>query len=379
MGNTFTNLIPTIYQALDVVSREMIGFIPAVNKNTAAERAAVGEEIMWPVVEPGTPGDVSPGVTGPTGTDMAPTTPKVTISKSKNQVFYLTGEELKGLKNSNSDQTIIQNSFEQAFRSLANLIEIDLAAAALAGASRAYGTAGTTPFATSGDMTDLAETMKILDDNGAPQNRHLVVNTAALAKLRGKQAVVLAEAGSNELLRQGALAMLEGVKLHASGGIKQHTKGTGASYVTSGATAVDVEDIALITGNGTVLAGDVVTFAADAVNKYVVGTGVTAPGTISLNRPGARVTIPTGNALTIGNSFTPNVLFSSDALFLATRAPAAPEGGDSADDVMVVRDPVSGLAFEIRMYRQYRQVAYEIAIAWGTKHIKSEHIAILLG
>jgi hypothetical protein len=56
---------------------------------------------------------------------------------------------------------------------------------------------------------------------------------------------------------------------------------------------VGVTDIALVTGTGTVLAGDVVTFAADSNNKYVVGTGVAAPGTISLNAPGAQVVIAT--------------------------------------------------------------------------------------
>jgi hypothetical protein len=55
-----------------------------------------------------------------------------------------------------------------------------------------------------------------------------------------------------------------------SGQITTVTKGTGASYVTSGSTAVGVTDIALVTGTGTVLPGDVVTFAADANNKYVV-------------------------------------------------------------------------------------------------------------
>jgi len=379
MGNTLTGLYPTIYEALDVVSREMVGFIPAVTRSTKAERAAVGQTITWPVVPPGTVGDIAPAATGPTGSDTAVGAPSLTISKSRSVPFYLTGEELKGLKSGESDQVIVRNAFAQAMRTLANEVEEDLAVVAKTGASRAFGTPGTAPFGTANDLTDLASVMKILDDNGAPSMRHLALNSAAVLNLRAKHATALGQAGSDEILRSGALGVIEGVKFHASAGLKLHTKGTGAGYVTSGATAVGVEAVALVTGTGTVLAGDVVTFAADADNKYVVNTGVAAPGTIQLGEPGARVIIPTANALTVGNSYTPNVLFSEDAIALAARLPAAPEGGDSADDVMVLFDPVSGLIFEIRMYRQYRRIAYEVGLAWGVAHVKSEHIAILLG
>ena len=54
-------------------------------------------------------------------------------------------------------------------------------------------------------------------------------------------------------------------------------------------------------------------------------------------------------------------------------------GGDGADDVMQVTDPNTGITYEIRMYRQYRQVKIEVCLAWGYKLVKPEHVGILLG
>ena len=381
MANTLTGLMPSIYEALDIVSRELVGFIPAVNRDSSADRAAVGETVAWPVVPPIAAGDFTPAAYGPSPSDLTVAAPSLTLNRSKAVPFYLTGEDIAGLRNGGNDQVTIKNAFAQAMRTLVNLIEADLFAAAYKGASRAYGTAGTTPFATASDLTDIASIRKILEDNGAPMSDlHLVLSTTAALPLRAKHSELfrVMESGNDAMLRDGTLGRLEGLNLHESGQIAVVTKGTGTSYVTSGSTAPGVAAIALVTGSGTVLAGDIVTFAADTNNKYVVNVGVAAPGTISIGAPGALVTIATANAMTIGNNFTPLCAFDRNAIVLATRAPALPDGGDAADDVIEVTDPVTGLAFQVAKYRQYGRIAFDVRIVWGCAAVKQNHIAVLL-
>lgn len=391
-SNTLTGLIPTLYDALDVVSRELVGFIPAVQRNSNGERAAVGETITYPVVPQGTLIDVTPGTTPnfSGGQTIAPAS--MTISKSKAYEVLWNGEEQKGVNNSGTYGEILRNQFAQGFRTLANAVEADIAAAALVGSSRAYGTAGTTPFGTSADMSDFAQTRKILVDNGAPQgDLHLVMNTTAAANIRGKQSTLFKvnEANSDALLRQGSINALpvEGFLLHESGASSSmyQTKGAGASYTTdTSGYAVGTTTINLIAGSGVIKAGDVLTFSGDA-NKYIVATGVSAPGAITLASPGLLQAIPaSATAATVGNSYAGSFAFDRSAIQLITRAPAMPVGPDgkamdSAEDIMVVTDPISGLAFQIAVYKLYRAVKFEIGLAWGCKAVKNAHIATLLG
>lgn len=382
MANVLTNLAADIYKAADIVGRELVGFIPSVTINgDASTRAAKGDTIRSFATRPITVNTTfAPSMTIPEGTDQTIDTKTMIVDSYASAQIPWTGEDIRHVNNGSKFETIYGDQIRQAIRAICNTIETALWNAAYKGASRAIGTAGTTPFAS--NHNELAGLRKILADNGCPMDGQitLAMNTSAGMNMRNlTQLQKASEAGGVELLRQGTLLDLQGIMIKESAAPTVVTKGTGASYVTSGSTAVGVNDIALVTGSGTVLAGDVVTFAADANNKYVVGTGVAAPGTISLNSPGARATIATANALTVGNSYTPNVAFHRSAIELAIRPPAMPNGGDAAVDIMIFQDPHSGLAFEIAAYKGYMKSMFEVRCIYGTKVWKPEHVATLIG
>ena len=383
MANTLTGLTQYIYDSVDVVSRELCGMIPAVAKNSKADMVAKDQNISYSVAPAPTNYDVTPANAIPALDDSTTAAGTMAITKVRANKFHWTGEDETGV-GAAGKAGIQEGKFAQAFRALANEIEADLAGL-YKYASRAYGTAATTPFATAGDFTDASEVVRILKDNGAPlSNLQLVINTAAGAKILGKQSQVHM-VGSGDPLRQGVLLDIAGCKIRESGSIVAHTKGAGTGTLINNASGEAIGQTTLtydtLTVNTTgIKAGDIITTAADTVNKYVVTTGTTATsGDIVIGAPGLLVAAPDNNAITIGNSYAANMAFAQSAIHLVTRLPKMPEGGDQADDIMIVQDPVSGLYFQVAMYRAYRSVLIEVAIAWGVKAAKPEHIALLLG
>jgi len=383
MANSLTNLIPDIYAALDVVSRELVGFIPAVARDSRADQVAIGQTLRGPATPANAAGgNVTPAMALPSAADQTITNKDVTISKSRYFPFSWSGEEQKAMDYGPGFLTIQQDQIAQAIRAAVNEIEADLADASHKGASRAYGAAATTPFASS--LIDPANVKKILDDNGTPaSDRHLVINTTAGAALRTLAQLTKAnEAGDTSLLRRGTLLDLHGFAIRESAQVKTFTKGTGATYNVDliGGYAIGDTTIHVEVGTGTFLAGDVITFAGDT-NKYVVATGFAGDGDgdIVLAQPGLRQTLANDVAITFIATHAANVGFCRNAILLATRLPAVPKEGDLAIDHMVVEDPVSGLVFDFAAYPGFRMIVYHVSIAWGVKVFKPEHVAILLG
>lgn len=386
MANTLTGLYPIMYNAMNIVSRELIGFIAAVSRDATATQAAVNQIVRSPVVGAMAAEDITPTNIAAKGTDQTINYVDIQITNQRKVTFNLTGEEERGLGPNN--QPIAVQRFAQAFRTLANEIETDLAELYVS-ASRAYGTPGTTPFGTGDDLTDMSEVLRILNDNGAPSSdRHVVMGSAAVAKLLGKQPSLFRvnEAGDAMARRFGMMEPMFGAEFHHSGFVQSHIAGAAADsspqYLTDNASGYVLGDttIHLDTGAGAHKAGDLITFAGDD-SKYVITADVSGDGDkdIVLANPGLRVALSDGVEAAVGAGYTANMAFTRDALQLAARVPAVPTGGDQADDRMMIQDPVSGLVFEVSVYRQYRMVSYEVAICWGVKAIKPEHMAILIG
>jgi len=385
---TLTSLIPSIQKAMDVVSREQVGFIPAVARDSSAERAAVGQLVVSPVVGAMTAEDLSAAAYAADTPAQTIGNVQMQITKARSVPFGITGEESLGLRNAGTLGDINQQRIEQCLRTLSNEIEADIAALHVS-ASRAYGTATGTPFNTSGDFSDFANSNKILDQNGAPlTNRQMVLGSASMARLRGKQSGLFEvnRAGTDQLLRRGIVTQVQGFDIHQSQAVLELvTAGTsnGAATTNTAGYAIGATTITLASaGTGTLIAGDIITFAGDT-NQYVLVSGdadTSGGGSIVLAEPGLKKAIAaSATTITLIAATTRNMFFHRSAIQLATRAPAMPEGGDSADDTMMVTDPVSGITYELAVYKQKRQIRYELNLCWGVKVIAPRHIGLLIG
>ncbi len=397
MANTISAILPILQDAATVVGREQVGFIPACYKNTSVARAGLNQTVNYPIVPTMSSASVTPAATSSAGTDMTVAAGSISMTNLKKVSWNFTGEQEAALSNGDIEpfRDIFSQTLQQAMRTLANEIEAALWVAAYVNASRAVGTtAGTAPFATANNLTELAGLKRILDDNGAPSgDRAFVAGSDAIVNLLGLQTGLtrVNESGSAEALRQGVLGRAFGFEVYNSTQIGSVTAGTGASATTDnagyaiGATSL----VGASAGTGTLLNGDIGTFAGDT-NKYVLqnSTATVTAGTIDadvsggwtakLGRPGLRVAMSAATkALTLIASSTRHIGFQRNGLHLVMRAPN--DGNDGAADVATVTDPKSGLVFQLARYPQYMQSSWELRTLYGVAAPNSDLIAVLYG
>jgi len=374
--SVLTGLIPDVYAALNVVSRELVGAIPSVTRDPRADRCALGATLKNPIAPVNTSvGNVTPAMAFPSANTQTIVSRDFTVQKSRFAPFSWSGEAEYNADSGVGFLTIQQQQIAEAIRAIVNEMEADVCLAAGIAGSRAYGTAGTTAFAS--DLAAAAQIRKILDDNGAPlSGRSCVMDTTAGAAMRTlSQLTKSNEAGSSMTLRDGELLNIHGISFKESAQIASPAKGSGASYLVNGALSAGATAITVDTGSGTILAGDILTIGN---HKYVVSAALAA-NVVTIAAPGLREAVADNATVTVNNVAARNFAFSQDAILIGTRLPASPGKGDLAIDREIITDDRSGISFEIVAWPGVDMITYHVRAAWGVAVMKPAHIALLLG
>lgn len=381
-------LVPTMYRALNTVARELAGGIMGVTRDSNAQQVAIGQKIEFPISAKAGLRDVKAQANVPETTASDIDSKVLEITKAKAADVLYTGNEQLAL--GSSYQMILQDQLTEAMRSIVNEIEADLVSIAVSegeNAGNAIGVKTTVPFGT--DIKMFTEAYKKLQDNGAGMSDlQAVLNTSASMNVRNLvQLQRVDNSGNDSLLRQGIIGNLMGFNIRESAGFKTHTKGTSgttsdsaplAKYKTNGIARKGTAKIAIDTGAGTFVQGDIVTFGDDTT-KYIVASDVASGGTVLQLVTPLQKDVADNTDITIGDNYMASVVFPRNAIWLATRTCPLPQGGDKAIAARTITDPMTGLSFGISLYPGYKQNQIEVSSAWGVGVIKPEFVVPILG
>lgn len=379
MANTLTEVIPQLLAQGLMALREMVVMPQLVNRAYESLAGPEGSTIDVPIPSAIAVQDVTPSNTPPATADVAPTSVPIALNRWKEAPFYMTDKDLMEVQ-----RGTLPMIASEAVKGLANEVDQYL----LAFASQfygSYGTAGTTPF---GDekTTDATGIRTILNKQLAPRDpRHVVLDPDAEGSALNVRAFQDASFGGGvQELLEGRMNRKLGFQWWMDQNVQQHTAGTGANYVTNTGTVLPVgtKSIPVDTGTGTILTGDIISFA-NHTQTYVVtadhsgGTGTVSiePGLVAAVGDGVAVTGP-GDTGGVGDHVM-NLAFHRDAIAFATRP--LENSQHPASIIQSAVDPVSGLTLRLEVTREHRRDRYAYDILYGAAVIRRELGARLLG
>jgi hypothetical protein len=374
---TLSALTEIIFKARDVVANEPTGYLQGCTINTSKDGVSINGTVQSFVTPAATVNSsATPAMTVPAPDAYTIAAKTMTIGQTARVAIPINGEDWLKLQNTSGYDRVMQDMFAQSMRGIRNAVEAHVASIAQLGASRATGTAGTAPFATT--INNIADVRQILLDNGSPMdgNLSLAINTTAGTKLRQVPNLYKAnEAGNDILLRRGELLNLEGFSIRETAqSVTVAAIGTGTNYVLNGSHVKGATTLTVKDGSGTIVAGDVVTIGN---YKYVVATALSST-TLVIAEPGLMAAQTTGDTVTVNAIYTANTAFHRSAIELVMRPPALPPGGDIAIERMTVQDD-RGLVYEIAVYKGYLMNTYEMVTYYQAKAWNTKYIATLLG
>jgi len=375
VANVLTAAVPRILAGGLLALRQNAIMPQLVNRKYELLAGQKGTSVDVPIPSAIAAADVTPGATPPATADVQPTSVSVTLNNWKEAAFYLTDKDLVEVMNG-----AMPMMASEAIKSLINAVDASIFAT-YPGVYGFTGTPGTAPFGS--NTVDATEVRRILTNQLAPlTDRRLVMNPDAEANALNLRAFQDASwTGDTQAIIQGRLNERLGFGFWMDQNVVTHTAGTVTGLlVNNGAGyAAGTKTIATDTGSGTLVAGDIITFAGHNQTYAVVSS--VGGGTITsvTFEPGLAVAVTDNVAITRKASHVVNLAFHRDAIAFASRPFEDNNAAQLGSIIQSAVDEISGLALRLEVTREHKRTRFSYDMLWGAQLVRPALAARLAG
>jgi hypothetical protein len=376
MANDFSGLTKPILVRGLAALRTRCAAPRLVNTSYSQDAKQRGNTIQIPAYQTAVATDVTPSATPFAAPDTTVGMVNLTLDKWKKSALVLTDRDKWAFENGGESPAV--NACADAIAAAIHQSVIDTYTSFYG----VVGTAGTTPFGTPG-LADAVNLNKMLTIQQAPtQGRTVMLDPTAAAAARMLPAFHNAQYGSQSTTAStGKLGNILGMDWQEVHTVPTHTAGTGTGYLVNGASVTaGLTTIPVDTGSGTLVKGDIITFAGHTQTYTVTANYAGGAGNITIS-PALRVAVADNAAITKLASATVNLGFTRDAIAFASRRELPSMDPSVIFDSLVDDDPENGtgIALNIEFERQHKQDLIMVSCIWGVVVARPEFGVRLLG
>lgn len=341
-----------------------MSIMPRLVNNSYSDLAArKGDTIDVPISSSIQAVAVTPAATAPDPGDTTPTSVPIAMDQWFEAAFELSDKDML-----EAEDMIMPMQASEAIKALANNVDNYL----LGLYTQFFGVAGDPSVVAFSDGTakDATDMKKVLSNQLTPiDDRWAVTDANVEASAMNVRAFQdLSWNGSPQGIIDGELNRKMGFGWWMDQNIPTHTAGTGSGYLVDGAFPVDSTSIDVDTGTGTIVVGDILTFAGDP-QTYVATSALAAPGSVSIS-PALRAPLAGSEAVSITASHVVNLGFHRDAIAFASRPLRRSKGG--AVESATAVDPISGLALRVEVTEEHKRQRFSYDILYGANVVRPE-------
>lgn len=379
MSNTITSeLIPRIFAGGIDVLTEQFALVSRIRQDFSPDEKTKGDSVTFNKSTAQVVSDITPSNTAPSAVDSTFGYTKVLLNYWRGTRFNLNAQEQTRILTDNW----LPFQMKEAMRALAYDMNAKAFTTFDQNAYGTAGTAGTNPFASNTNpMVDAKDALDVqLCD---PAGRFAILgNKEYNAALKLAQVANYINTGDQNGFRKGLFGNAFDIDTKLDVQRTSHVAGTGASWVLNGAQTAGTSSLAVHSGSGTMVVGDILTLQGEVAPYTYVVTTALASGVVVISPP-LRQDHSDGDTVTVtGASTTYSKSFVGDegAMGLAIRAvPNTLEGASMIGESLTMTDPRTRIPMTISFLPGYHLMQIEVSILYGTGILDPRRCVALLG